>query len=122
MRGNRKRFGLIGSRRAIKTRNGDIYPRREGKCPRQPGAASVAPILRFMIAAIILASTLTMRRPAPVSVRLASIQAQIDRTMGAEEVTRLNAEYARLQRELDERDMAWLKVNTTKLNDFLEER
>lgn len=38
--------------------------------------------------------------------RLAFVQAEIDRTMDADTVKRLNAEYARLQRELDERDMA----------------
>ena len=58
----------------------------------------------------------------PLDLRLASIQAQINRTMDLATVTRLNAEYARLQRELDERDMARIKANTTKLNDFLEER
>lgn len=72
-----------------------------------------------MIAAIILASTLTVPRPAPVAVRLASIQAQIDRTMDLATVTRLNAEYARLQRELDKRDMARMKENTREMERLL---
>ena len=72
-----------------------------------------------MIAAIILASTLTVHSPAPVDVRLASIQAQIDRTMDLATVMRLNAEYARLQRELDKRDMARMKANTREMERLL---
>lgn len=68
-----------------------------------------------MIAAIILASTLTVHRPAPVAVRLASVQAQIDRTMDLATATRLNAEYARLQRELDKRDMAKVRAVSSAL-------
>lgn len=51
--------------------------------------------------------------------RLASVQDRIDRTMDADEVKRLNAEYARLQRELDKRDMAKVKANTREMERLL---
>ena len=67
-----------------------------------------------MIAALILAASLApppriLRHEAPER-RLAAVQARIDRTMDADTVKRLNAEYARLQRELDKRDMAKVKA------------
>ena len=67
-----------------------------------------------MIASLILAATMAAP-PAILSRealrhRLAAVQARIDRTMDAEEVKCLNAEYARLQREMDERDMAKVKA------------
>ena len=72
-----------------------------------------------MIASLILAATMAAPSAIPrherVESRLAAIQAQIDRTMDAGKVKRLNAEYARLQRELDERDMARLKANTREM-------
>ena len=67
-----------------------------------------------MIAALILAAALAPppRIPSREALRhrLASVQARIDRIMDADEVKRLNAEYARLQRELDKRDMAKVRV------------
>lgn len=67
-----------------------------------------------MIASLIIAAT--MAAPPAIQRRestehcLARVQAQIDATMDLGTVTRLNAEYARLQRELDKRDMANVKA------------
>lgn len=72
-----------------------------------------------MISALILASALAppprMPRPEALERRLAHVQAEIDGTMDLDTVTRMNAEYARLQRELDRQDMARLKANTRKM-------
>lgn len=72
-----------------------------------------------MIAALILAASLApppriFRHEAPER-RLAAVQARIDRTMDADTVKRLNAEYARLQRELDERDMRTIRETSAGL-------
>ena len=72
-----------------------------------------------MIAALILAASLAppprILRHEALEHRLAAVQARIDRTMDADTVKRLNAEYARLQRELDKRDMAKVKANTREM-------
>lgn len=72
-----------------------------------------------MIAALILAASLApppriLRHEAPER-RLAAVQARIDRTMDADAVKRLNAEYARLQRELDKRDMRTIRETSAGL-------
>lgn len=72
-----------------------------------------------MLTALILAATLAppprIPRPEALDRRLAAVQRQIDRTMDLERVRALNAEYARLQRELDKRDMARMKANTQEM-------
>ena len=55
-----------------------------------------------------------------LDLRLARVQAQIDRTMDLERMRALNAEYARLQRELDKRDMGRLKANTREMERLLD--
>lgn len=52
----------------------------------------------------LIALSLAMPRPAPV-MRLACVQARIDSTMDLGTIKRLNADWARLDRGLDERDM-----------------
>lgn len=51
--------------------------------------------------------------------RLAHVQAQIDQTMDLERVRALNAEYARLQMELDKRDVRRIKANTPEMERLL---
>lgn len=63
-------------------------------------------MIAFLILAATMAAPPAIPRRKSVERRLAAVQARIDRTMDADAVKRLNAEYARLQRELDERDMA----------------
>ena len=67
-----------------------------------------------MIASVILAATMAAPPAIPrreaLDGHLAAVQARIDRTMDPDTVKRLNAEYARLQRELDKRDMKKVKA------------
>ena len=76
-------------------------------------------MIPVLILASMFASPPTVRHREALRHRLARVQTQIDRTMDLDRLRALNAEYARLQRELDKRDMERMKANTREMERLL---